>query len=232
MDPAQLIENLREAIADGEEEDAARLAKEAVEAGVEPAQLIDEAINKPMDQIGKDFQNGDIFLPELILVGDAPRAATDAILPYISADQKDGMTDSTIVIGTIQGDLHDIGKNVVAGFLSAKGFRVVDLGADVPPKKYVDAAVSEKAQFICVSTLITTTYGFFEDIIELLKARNLRDKHLVVIGGGPVTPEWARKIGTDGYGRDGTDAVTLCRQLVDEERQPPLDEPVIVGALT
>jgi methylmalonyl-CoA mutase cobalamin-binding domain/chain len=225
------VEQLKKIILDGDEDQAANAAKAALDVGVDPQQLIKEAITKPMEQIGKLFQDGDLFLPELIMVGDAARAASDVIVPYISVEDRDASTGGTVVIGTIQGDMHDIGKNIVAAYLMATGFKVKDLGTDVTPKDFVRAAVDEKADVVAISTLLSTTQPLFANILKTLVDSGQREKFYVVVGGGPVTPEWAADIGADGYGRDAGDAAELTRQVLSSGKKPPFDKPVLIGAL-
>jgi corrinoid protein of di/trimethylamine methyltransferase len=231
MPESNSVDRLREAILEGDESSASRAAAAALEAGVEPARLIEEAINRSLDEIGKAFQNGDVFLPELMMVGDAARAATDMITPHVAPGDRQSASRGTVVIGTIQGDLHDIGKNIVSAYMAASGLRVRDLGTDVPPKRFVEAASEEKARFIAVSTLLTTTMPFFKDLTHLLRDVGLRESVFVLVGGGPVTPEWASETGADGYGRDAKDAVDLCERLLEGSVPPPLPEPLVLGAL-
>jgi methylmalonyl-CoA mutase cobalamin-binding domain/chain len=193
--------------------------------------LIRAAIQPAMDQVGQSFDNGDIFLPELIRTGDAGKAALDHILPRLSSDDASAARAGTVVIGTMFGDNHDIGKNVVGALLVANGFKVVDLGINAPPTKFLEAAGKEQADIIAASTLITTALPYQREIVQLLKDSGRRNNHYVVVGGGPVTPEWARQIGADGYGRDAKDAVEVCLRLIDSASKPPLAEPVVVGAL-
>jgi methylmalonyl-CoA mutase cobalamin-binding domain/chain len=225
------IEQLKQVILDGDEDQAAVAAKAALDAGVDPQQLIKEAITKPMEQIGKLFQDGDLFLPELIMVGDAARAASDVIVPHISAEDLDASIGGTVVIGTIQGDMHDIGKNIVAAYLMATGFKVKDLGTNVTPKDFVRAAVDEKADVVAISTLLSTTQPLFSNILRTLVDSGQREKFYVIVGGGPVTPEWAADIGADGYGRDAADAAELTRQVMSSGKKAPFDKPIVLGAL-
>jgi len=225
------IEQLKQAIVEGDEDQAAQTAKAALEAGVDPATLIKEAINEPMDKVGKAFQDGDLFLPELIMIGDAARAASDVIVPHISAEDLDASAGGKVVIGTIQGDMHDIGKNIVSAYLSAVGFKIKDLGTDVTPKEFVRAAIDEKADVVAISTLLSTTQPLFANIVRTLVDAGQRDNFYIIVGGGPVTPEWAADIGADGYGRDAGDAADLTKQLMITGKKPPFDEPLLVGAL-
>ncbi|MDD2236015.1 MAG: cobalamin-dependent protein [Kiritimatiellae bacterium] len=228
---AEYLDKLQAAILEGEEDDAAQAARDALEAGIAPIQLINDGIQKPLEKIGKDFENGECFLPELILSGDAARAATDIIMPKLTAGERADGLHGTAVIGVVSGDLHDIGKNIVGAFLAAQGLKVIDLGCDVSPKRFVDTVAEQQARFIVISTLLTTSRPFYRQIVDTLKARGLRDKTYVLVGGGPVTPAWAREVGADAYGRDAKDAVACCRELLTSGVQSPLAEPLIVNAL-
>ncbi len=231
MTEDKFIKDLRDVIANGDEDQAAPAAQAAIDAGVNPGTLIKEAINGPMDEVGKSFQNGDIFLPELIMIGDAARVASDVILPYISVEEQDASSGGKVVIGTIQGDMHDIGKSIVSAYLMSTGFKVKDLGSDVTPKDFIRAAVDEKADVIAISTLLSTTQPLFANIVKTLVDSGQRDKVYVVVGGGPVTPEWAADIGADGYGRDAADAADLVRQVLTSGEKPPFAKPIVIGAL-
>jgi len=230
MEPDELMRQLSAAVVEGNDSAAASLARNALAAGIPPMTLVKQAIQSAMDVVGERFECGDAFLPELILAGDAARAALDQILPSISGDDMAAARAGTVVLATMYGDNHDIGKNIVSAILSTYGFRVVDLGINVSPPAVVEAAAREKADIIALSTLITTSLPYQRQVIDLLKESGRRDQHFVIIGGGPVTPEWARTISADGYGRDANDAATLCQKLM-AGLEPPLSEPLIVGAL-
>jgi methylmalonyl-CoA mutase cobalamin-binding domain/chain len=231
MTEDKFITDLRDVITNGDEEQAASAAQAAIDAGVDPTTLIKEAINGPMDEVGKSFQNGDIFLPELIMIGDTARIASDVIVPHISIEDQDAASGGKVVLGTIQGDMHDIGKNIVSAYLMATGFQVKDLGTNVTPKDFVRAVADEKADVIAISTLLSTTQPLFANITKTLVDSGQRDKVFVIVGGGPVTPEWAADIGADGYGRDAADAADLARQVLTSGEKPPFDKPLVVGAL-
>jgi corrinoid protein of di/trimethylamine methyltransferase len=230
MDHDELVRQLVSAVVEGDEAESARVAEEAMTAGMDPMVLIKEGIQPAMDIVGDDFESGNAFLPELILAGDAARAALDHIIPQISEEDKSTVEKGTVVFGTMYGDNHDIGKNIVSAILAAHGFKIVDLGINVPPKDFVEAAKKEGADIIAASTLITTSLPYQRQIIEILKDTGQRDKYFVIVGGGPVTPEWAEKIGADGYGRDANDAVNLCHKLM-AGLKPPMEKPIIEGAL-
>jgi len=231
MTEKDFIKELMQVIVEGDEDQAASAAQAAIDAGVDPKQLIKESINAPMNDVGKKFQNGDIFLPELIMIGDAARIASDVIVPHISLEDQDAASGGTVVIGTIQGDMHDIGKNIVSAYLMATGFNVKDLGTDVTPKEFLQAVADEKADVIAISTLLSTTQPLFANITKTLVDSGQRDKVYVIVGGGPVTPEWAADIGADGYGRDAADAADLTRQVLTSKTKPPFDTPLVIGAL-
>lgn len=231
MSQQELLDKLKEALLEGDEDATASAAQAAVDGGLDPQHIIKEAINKPMELIGKQFQEGEIFLPELIMIGDAARVASDVIIPYISTEDQNASAGGKVVIGTIQGDMHDIGKSIVAAYLMATGFKVRDLGVDVSPKAFVQAAVDEKADVVAISTLLSTTVPLFNNILSTLVDSGQREKFYVIVGGGPVTPEWAADIGADGYGRDAGDAAELVQKMLDGDKKPPFDKPIVLGAL-
>ncbi len=234
MGAQDLLEGLKQAVVEGDEDAAASFAEQAIGAELAPLEIIKGAINPAMDDVGQAFEDGEAFLPELILAGDAARAALDYIIPSISADDLEGSVQGTVVIGTIFGDAHDIGKNIVSAILAAHGIKIVDLGINVPPKAYIEAALKEEADIIAISSLITTSLPYHREVINTLRDRGEREKFFVIVGGGPVTPEWTAEIGADGYGRDARDAAVVCQQLLAgraEGKTAPLPEPVTVGAL-
>ena len=234
MDSNQLLGPFRSSIVDGNEDEAMKLAGEALAQGMNPMVLIEEGITPALDEVGKSFDCGDAFLPQLIMSGDAAMAALKLIIPNLSAEDRTKAVKGKVVIGTIFGDAHDIGKNIVIGMLSARGMQVIDLGVNVPVKEYIDTAIKEKADIIAVSSLLTTSLPYHRQLISLLRDRGLRDQFYVIVGGGPVTPKWAREIGADGYGRDANDAAMLCQKLLECRQQgtaAPLAEPIVFGAL-
>ena len=230
MEHEELIDKLKEAVTEGEEDDAAEAAEQAIAANMDPMILVKQAIQPAMDVVGQRFEDGEAYLPELILSGDAARAALDLLIPLLS-EGEGGTNRGTVVIGTLYGDNHDIGKNIVSAILAAHGIKVVDLGINVPPRDYIDAAEKEGADIIAASTLITTSLPYQRQIIQTLRDSGRREKYYVIVGGGPVTPEWAEEIGADGYGRDANDAAAICRQLLEGGVKPPLAQPIIEGAL-
>jgi len=182
-----------------------------------------------MDKIGEDFENGEAFLPNLMLAGDAAIAALEIILPTLQDDE--AALKGVIVLGTVFGDLHDIGKNITSAILTANGYRVIDLGVYVAARDFVAAAEKEGADIIATSTLLSTCLPYQRELVNLLKDSGKREKFHVICGGGPVTPEWVEEISADGYGREAPDAVKVCNQLLSGSHTPGTDSTVIVGAL-
>jgi methylmalonyl-CoA mutase cobalamin-binding domain/chain len=233
MGKNEILSGLNNAVIEGDEEKAADFASQAIAAEIGPMEIIKGGINPAMEAIGAAFEAGDAFLPELILAGDAARAALDLIIPTISEEDFEGAR-GTVVIGTIFGDAHDIGKNIVGAILAAHGIKVIDLGINVPARQYIETAVSEDADIIAISSLITTSLPYHRELINTLQDRGERDKFFVIVGGGPVTADWAAEIGADGYGREAQDAAKVVTQLLEglaAGDKPPRDEPITSGAL-
>jgi corrinoid protein of di/trimethylamine methyltransferase len=231
MDQSEFLQGISQAIIDGDESAAKVRTEAALAASLDPMLALQKGVQGGLNRVGEMFEAGDCYLPELIMAGDAARAAISVLMPHISAADQNAARRGKVVIGSTSGDLHDIGKNIVSALLSAQGFEVVDLGTDVSSKKFVEAAQNHRADIIAVSTLLTTSLAFTRELVRLLNDTKVRDKHFVIVGGGPVTPEWVKSIGADGYGRDANNAVTLCSQLLSGTQRPPLKEPVCIGAL-
>ena len=206
------LEELKEAIINGDAPAAKRLTEKGLSEGVKPAAFFPDAIIPAMDEVGRRMRECEFFIPEVLIAARAARGATDLLRPLLIGDPTQRPV-GTVVCGTIKGDLHDIGKNIVAMMLESAGFRIVDLGADVAPEKIVDAVRREQANFVALSALLTTTMVNMKAAIEALAVAGLRDKVRVLVGGAPVTQAWAQSIGADGYGKDAVAAVELARQL-------------------
>lgn len=228
----EYFDKVKKVILEYDDEAAAGVAQEAIDAGVDPMSVINKAVQPAMDVIGKQYDEGEVFLPELILAGDAATAILETVTPHISVDDQEKAVSGTVVIGVMYGDNHDIGKNLVKALLQAYGFKVIDLGVDVTVKQFIDTAEKENASIIASSTLITTSLPYQRQMIQLLNDSNRRDKFYVILGGGPVTPKWTAEIGADGYGNNAQDAVALCRKLMTDRAPAPLAEPVIIGAVS
>ncbi len=225
----EIISQLKQAILDGDEEKAAKAAEQALAAGLDPLSVVQGAVQPAMDLIGEQYRDGEVYLPELVLAGDAAKAAMAILTAKLSAAE--GGIKGTVVLGVVYGDNHDIGKNLVQAVLSANGFRVIDLGVNIHPKNFIETAIKEGANIIAMSTLITTSMPYQRQVIETLKAMGKRDAFYVIVGGGPITPEWTAKVGADGYGRDAKDALAVCQQLLAGAQKPPLPQPLLVNAL-
>lgn len=227
MSENNFYQELADAILDGEVEDAARIAQQALDAGIDALDVINGGVTLGTDKLGDLFQNFEIFLPELIMGGDAAKAAMAILVPYIEISELNARPGK-VVMGTVFGDIHDIGKNLCAAMLSATGFEVTDLGVNVAPKEFVKTAEAIGAKIIGLSALMSTSLYYQQDVIDYLKDAGLRDKYFVIVGGGPVTPDWVRKIGADGGGKQANNVVDVCKQLAFYDKRPPLDEPLVL----
>ncbi|MCS7098614.1 MAG: corrinoid protein [Candidatus Methanomethyliaceae archaeon] len=208
-----IFNELAQCVIDGNEEKARIIAKRIIEMGLDPLKAINDGLMKGMRQVGEDFSNLKIYLPEVMMAAEAMKAALSILEPKI-LEKKIMEERRKVVIGTVQGDIHDIGKNIVALLLKANGFEVYDLGRDVPIDEFIKRAEEVKADIIAASTLLSTSMPYMEDLIKMLEERGLRDKYIVMVGGGPVTREWAKSIGADGYGEDGDEAVRVAKELL------------------
>lgn len=226
------IEQLCTAVIEGEVEDAIQFTQETLDSGMAATDIIKKAIEPAMDDIGDRFGKGEAFLPELIMAGDAAAGSMDLLLDKLVSEGGESAFKGTIVLGVMYGDHHDIGKNLVKALLSANGFKVVDLGINVTVKQFIEAAKQNEATIIACSALITTSLPFQRELIDLLEAMKIRENHYVVVGGGPVTPQWAQEIKADGYGFTGADCVVLCKKLAEGDGRPSQIETIVEGALT
>jgi 5-methyltetrahydrofolate--homocysteine methyltransferase len=207
-----LFEELQQAIIDGKAPVARELTYKMLQEGIRPAEMFPNAIVPAMDEVGRRMRDCEFFIPEVLIAARAARASTDILRPLLSADEV-LRSAGTVVCCTVKGDLHDIGKNIVAMMLESAGFRIIDLGVDVTPEKIVEAVRQHHANIVALSALLTTTMVNMKAVIEALTAAGLRDKVKVLVGGAPVTDTWAHSIGADGYGKDAPAAVELARQL-------------------
>ena len=208
-----LFEELQQAIIDGKAPVAKELTERMLKEGVRPAEFFPKAIIPAMDEVGRRMRECEFFIPEVLIAARAARGATDILRPLLVGDES-VRSAGTVVCGTVKGDLHDIGKNIVAMMLESAGFRIVDLGVDVAPEKIIEAVRQHQANIVAMSALLTTTMVNMKAVIEALAAAGLRGKVKVLVGGAPVTDTWAHSIGVDGYGKDAPAAVELARQVV------------------
>ena len=228
MDKEILFTKLKEVIIEGDEILSSEVAQEIISAGLDPQEAISQGAAKGLDEIGERFQRLEAFLPDLIRGGEAMKACLSVFNPHITTEQRGGFQLGNVVIGTVTGDIHDIGKNMVSTMLTVSGFEVYDLGIDVPVKRFLEKAEEIDAKVIALSSLLTQSCYFQHEVIKYLKDTGQREKYYVVVGGAPVTPEWAAEIEADGYGRTAIDASQLLKRLVTEGHSPPLPQPLII----
>ena len=203
---------LSRAIDQGDREKIIQLTTEALGAGTNPQDIIVHGLQAGMAVVGEKFSSGEYFLPDMLMAARAMKAALEILKPALG---KTGMpTIGKVVIGTVEGDMHDIGKNVVATFLSGNGFEVFDLGLNVPAKKFIDEVSEQKPHILGMSALLTTTMPVMDKVIKALAEAGLRSSVRVIVGGAPVTQDYANYIGADAYAHDGGKAVPVCRQLL------------------
>jgi len=205
------LEKLHDAILNGDAKAAVAVTKEALDSGVDPLELVTRYMVPAMDEVGRRFECEEYFVPELLISARAMKGSLELIRPLLAA--KGAQPTGRVAIGTVKGDLHDIGKNLVASMLEGGGFEVTDLGADVPPEKFVEA-VRNGANVVCLSALLTVTMPSMKTTIEALRSAGVREQVKVLVGGAPVTPQYAHEIGADGFGENAAAAVSLARQMV------------------
>jgi corrinoid protein of di/trimethylamine methyltransferase len=209
----ELLPKMNEAIVAGDRETAAALAEEAIRAGLDLLEVIEQGYVPGIQKVGELWEQGDYFLPELISSAEAMKAAMARLDPELKRRNIGARMGGRVVIGTVEGDIHDIGKNLVASMLQAGGFEVYDLGADVKLERFIDKAEEVGAAMICLSALLTTTMTNQKRLIGLLRERGLRDKYKVLVGGAPASRKWAEEIGADGYAENAVAAVKLAKSV-------------------
>ncbi len=206
------LSELAKTIEKGDRDAAVKETEKALDAGVSPEQIIIKGLQVGMGMVGEKFSSGEYFLPDMLLAARAMKASLEVLKPLLT---RTGMpTIGRVIIGTVEGDMHDIGKNIVATFLSGGGFEVFDLGLNVPNQKFIDAVREKKPHILGLSALLTTTMPNMGRIIKTLEEEGLRAGVKVIVGGAPVTAHYARLIGADAYARDGGEAIPVCKKLV------------------
>ncbi|NLF12540.1 MAG: cobalamin-binding protein [Anaerolineaceae bacterium] len=214
MPDDRLYEQMAQAVIDGLPDKARQLAEQALSQGIDPLEAINRGYKPGMDVVGEGFANGDLFIPDLMMSGEAMKAAIAALEGELSRRKQQRDVLGKVVIGTVEGDIHEIGKTLVATMLAANGFEVYDLGVDVSARAFVDKVREVDADVLGLSALLTTTILNQETVILTLKEAGLRDRVKVIIGGVPASEEWAQEIGADGYAENATEAVATVKQLV------------------
>ncbi len=212
MDEKKVLEALADAILSYDSAAAEKAAKNAIKAGMDPLKAIEKGLSPAIEEVGEKFEKMEVYLPELMLAADAMRAATSLLIPLIPKGK--AVSKGTVVIGTVQGDIHEIGKNIVSNMLMANGFNVVDLGVDVKTATFVEEAQKSSAKIIGASALMSSTIGSQKDIVDYLTSMKIRRKHAFMVGGGPTTGQWSKEIGADGWGEDAATTVKLANKLV------------------
>lgn len=210
-----MFEAIRGAIIDGSGAEASRIAQSALEE-IDPLDMVNEGLMPAMNTVGERFGRGELFLPEMLEAAEAWEETMKVLKPKMLEKEESILKVATVVIGTVQTDIHEIGKNIVAYMMTASGFEVHDMGIDVPASKFVEKAEQVDADIIAASAIMTTTMPYQKDIIDYLEARGLRNKYIVLVGGGVVNQDWADEIGADGYGELVSDAVDVAKQLLAE----------------
>ncbi|MDD4239308.1 MAG: corrinoid protein [Desulfotomaculaceae bacterium] len=219
MSQQEILEKLKNAIEETDNDLAEEAAKEAVAAGIDPMVAVNEGLSKGMSTISELFDEGEVFIPQLLLAAEAFETAMGVIFGDLSDEARRKASQGKILIHTVQGDIHDIGKNIVKTMLSAGGFEVIDLGRDVAVEEVVRQAVENKVDIIAGSALMTTTMPAQRDIIAVLKEEGIRDQFKCMFGGAPVSPEWVAKIGADAYAETASGAVAKAKELMAEIRK-------------
>jgi trimethylamine corrinoid protein len=214
MEKEELLQRMEKAIIEGDREQAQALAKEAVEKKMDLIEVIEKGYVPGIQIVGEMWEKGEYFLPELITSAECMKAAMGVLQPELEKARISTKSKAKVVIGTVEGDIHDIGKNLVSSMLSANGFEVFDLGADVKLEKFVERAVEKDADFICLSALLTTTMLGQKRVVEILKEKNLGGRFKVMVGGAPLSQKWADEIGADGYAENAMAAVKLAQRLI------------------
>jgi len=210
----EMYQKLAQALIDGEPEDAEELAKQALDQGLDPLTCINEGLTKGIQKVGELFASGEYFLPELIIGAEAMKKALAVLEPAMVGDQSREVV-GTVVLGTVEGDMHEIGKTLVGTMLTANGFRVIDIGVDQRAEEFITAVQENNADIVGASALLTTTMLQQKKLIEALEGAKLKEKVKVMVGGAPVTQSFASEIGADGYAEDAISAVDLAFRLVD-----------------
>jgi 5-methyltetrahydrofolate--homocysteine methyltransferase len=209
----EILKQITDALRQGDEQQVGTLTAEALAAGLPAADILEQGLVAGMNVVGEEFRKREIFLPDVLLAARAMYAGLDLLKPHLASEGVPSR--GKIVLGTVKGDLHDIGKNLVGILLKGAGFEVIDLGHDVAPEAFVDTAVREGARLIGMSALLTTTMTRMRDVVALVEERGLRGKVRTIVGGAPLNADFAREIGADDYACDAADAVDRVRALLE-----------------
>jgi len=212
----ELYQKMTQSIIDGDNEVATELAQQAIALGIDPLEAISQGFVVGVNKVGEAFSNGDAYLPELVMAGEAMKAAVAVLEPELARLGTERKMLGKVVLCTVEGDIHEIGKTLVGTMLSSAGFKVFDLGVDVPVMKVVEKVREVNADIVAMSALLTTTMVHQKDVIEALEDIGIRSKVKVMVGGAPVTKEWVNQIGADGYSEDAIGAIKVAKQLLGQ----------------
>ena len=207
------LSNFHDFILNGDSENIQPLTQEAIDSGISIKTIVNDHLIPAMEEVGRLYEEGSLFIPEMLIAARAMQASMGVLKPYIIGNEL--KTKGRVVIGTVKGDLHDIGKTLVGIMLEGSGFEVCDLGVDVSPEQFVDAVEKEKPDIIAMSALLTTTIPYMETTIASLKKANLRENLIIMVGGAPITSNFANSIGADGFAEDAAGAVRKAKELID-----------------
>ena len=217
----EMLQSLRQSILDGAAQRAAALAHQALAAGLEPLEAIERGYIPGMDHIGLLYSKREVFLPDLVMAGEAMKAALAVLEPEMRKRGGVRQFRGRVVLGTVKGDIHEIGKNLVAILLTANGFEVHDLGVNVPAEAFVAKAREVKADLVGASALLTTTMSQQKNLVEAVRREGLHPQVQVMVGGAPVTQRWVEEIAADGFSKDAVSAVALAKELMDRRSETP-----------
>ncbi|TYC83828.1 dimethylamine corrinoid protein 3 [Acetobacterium wieringae] len=211
-----IFDEIKDAIVDGDEDLAVELAERVIAEKIDPVQAVQQGFIGGIEEVGKAWTNGEAFLPDVMMAADAMKAGMDVLEEVLAAGEGEGGYEDKgkIVLGTVEGDIHDIGKNIVGALLTSAGFKVYDIGIDQKAEEFVAKADEVGAQIIAASALLTTTMKSQKVLVDYLNDNNLRDKYKIIIGGGPTSAKWGEDIGADGWAETADEAVELCKQLL------------------
>ena len=209
-----ILNEISELLQAGKRKQVAELCTQAIEQGIPAAEILNDGLMPGMDVIGEKFKEGEVFVPQVLIAARAMKAGTEVLKPYLNDGES--TAKGKLCIGTVKGDLHDVGKNLVAMMMEGKGFEVIDLGVDVPPEVFVQTARDEHCDIVCCSALLTTTMPVMADIVKAFEEAGIRQDVKIMVGGAPVTDEFAAKIGADAYTPDAASAADKAIELVSE----------------
>ena len=212
MEKEELLRQIADAVVEMEEDTVEELAQQSLTAGIDAYETIDLGLAKGMERAGQLFDEEEYFVPELLMCSDAMNVGIDVLKPHLKSENVS--KKGKVVIGVVEGDTHDIGKNLVRLMMETGGFEVLDLGRDIPPAEFVSKAEEYGADIIGIATLMTTTMLGMKEVVDILADKGIRDKFKVIVGGGPISPAFAKKIGADGYARNAADAVKVAEKLL------------------